>query len=111
MIDSHEMGFSFEGRLRNGRLMGAIRQAAMETQLVLVRAKLQSRFQAVSFCSPCFAQRRRSMLNRCFAEMRCTPVRMRDPAPRQFHRRGWKFPTGDRVISSAAFEDSVIYFG
>src|SRR5438874_1364309 len=79
MVDSHEMGFSFEGRLRNGKLMGAIRQAAMETQLVLVRAKLQSRFQAVSFCSPCFAQRRRSMLNRCFAEMRCTPVRMRDP--------------------------------
>ena len=25
------------------------------------------------------------------------------PAPRQFHRRGWKFPTGDRVISSAVF--------
>jgi len=39
MVDSHEMGFSFEGRLRNGKLMGAIRQAAMETQLVLVRAK------------------------------------------------------------------------
>ncbi|PYL46865.1 MAG: pyrrolo-quinoline quinone, partial [Verrucomicrobia bacterium] len=33
------------------------------------------------------------------------------PAPRQFHRRGWKFPTGDRVISSAVFKDNVIYFG
>src|SRR6266513_2479032 len=33
------------------------------------------------------------------------------PAPRQFNRRGWKFPTGDRVISSAVFKDNVIYFG
>jgi len=38
-VDSHEMGFSFEGRLRNGKLTGAIRQAAIETPLVLVRAK------------------------------------------------------------------------
>jgi hypothetical protein len=38
-VDSHEMGFSFEGRLRNGKLTGAIRQGAMETPLVLVRAK------------------------------------------------------------------------
>ena len=38
-VDSHEMGFSFEGRLRNGKLMGEIRQAAIETPLVLVRAK------------------------------------------------------------------------
>jgi len=38
-VDSHEMGFSFEGRLRNGKLTGAIRQAAMETPLVLARAK------------------------------------------------------------------------
>jgi hypothetical protein len=38
-VDSHEMGFSFEGRLRDGKLTGAIRQAAMETPLVLTRAK------------------------------------------------------------------------
>ena len=38
-VDSQEMGFSFEGRLRNGKLTGAIRQAPMETPLVLVRAK------------------------------------------------------------------------
>jgi hypothetical protein len=38
-VDSHEMGFSFEGRLQDGKLTGAIRQAAMETPLVLVRAK------------------------------------------------------------------------
>jgi len=38
-VDSHEMGFSFEGRLRDGKLTGAIRQAAMETPLVLARAK------------------------------------------------------------------------
>jgi len=38
-VDSHEMGFTFEGRLRDGKLSGAIRQAAMETPLVLVRAK------------------------------------------------------------------------
>ena len=38
-VDSHEMGFTFEGRLRDGKLTGAIRQAAIETQLVLVRAK------------------------------------------------------------------------
>ena len=38
-VDSHEMGFSFEGRLRNGNLTGAINQGAIETPLVLVRAK------------------------------------------------------------------------
>ena len=38
-VDSHEMGFSFEGRLRNGKLTGAVRQGAIETPLVLERAK------------------------------------------------------------------------
>lgn len=38
-VNAHEMGFSFEGRLRNGQLTGAIRQAAAETPLVLERAK------------------------------------------------------------------------
>ncbi len=38
-VDSHEMGFNFEGRLRNGKLAGAVRQGAIETPLVLVRAK------------------------------------------------------------------------
>lgn len=38
-VESHDIGFSFEGRLRNGKLTGAIRQAAIETPLVLERAK------------------------------------------------------------------------
>jgi hypothetical protein len=38
-VDSHEMGFSFEGRLKDGKLTGAVRQGAIETPLVLVRAK------------------------------------------------------------------------
>jgi hypothetical protein len=38
-VDSHEMGFGFEGRLRDGKLTGAIHQGAMETPLVLERAK------------------------------------------------------------------------
>ena len=38
-VDSHETGFTFEGWLKNGELTGAIRQAAIETPLVLVRAK------------------------------------------------------------------------
>jgi hypothetical protein len=38
-VDSHEMGFTFEGRLQDGKLTGVIREAAMETPLVLVRAK------------------------------------------------------------------------
>ena len=38
-VDSHEMGFSFEGRLRDEKLTGAIRQGAIETPLVLVRVK------------------------------------------------------------------------
>ena len=38
-VDSNEMGFSFEGRLRNGKLTGAIGQGTMETPLVLVRPK------------------------------------------------------------------------
>jgi outer membrane protein assembly factor BamB len=32
-------------------------------------------------------------------------------APRQFHRVKWKFPTGDRVISSPVFQDKALYFG
>ena len=38
-VESHEIGFSFEGQLKDGKLTGAIRQSAMETPLVLVRAK------------------------------------------------------------------------
>jgi len=38
-VDSHEMGSSFEGRLKDGKLTGAIRQGAVETPLVLVRVK------------------------------------------------------------------------
>jgi outer membrane protein assembly factor BamB len=35
----------------------------------------------------------------------------RDDGPRQFHRVKWKFPTGDRIVSSAVFADGVVYFG
>ncbi len=38
-VDSHDIGFSFEGRLRDGKLSGSIRQGAAETPLVLQRAK------------------------------------------------------------------------
>ena len=38
-VDSHEMGFSFEGRFRDGKLTGAVQQGAIETPLVLTRAK------------------------------------------------------------------------
>ncbi|HTL78784.1 MAG TPA: hypothetical protein VL136_05190 [Candidatus Babeliales bacterium] len=38
-VDSHEIGFSFEGRLRDGKLTGAISQGAIETPLVLMRSK------------------------------------------------------------------------
>jgi len=40
-VDSHEIGFSFEGRLRNGKLTGVIRQGAAETPLVLERGQQQ----------------------------------------------------------------------
>jgi hypothetical protein len=40
-VDSHEIGFSFEGQLRNGKLTGVIRQGATETPLVLERAQQQ----------------------------------------------------------------------
>jgi outer membrane protein assembly factor BamB len=32
-------------------------------------------------------------------------------APRQFHRVKWKFPTGDRIMSSPVWENKVLYFG
>jgi outer membrane protein assembly factor BamB len=32
-------------------------------------------------------------------------------APRQFHRVKWKFPTGDRIISSPVAQGKVLYFG
>jgi eukaryotic-like serine/threonine-protein kinase len=31
--------------------------------------------------------------------------------PRQFHRVKWKFPTGDRIVSSPVRDDKVLYFG
>ena len=31
--------------------------------------------------------------------------------PRQFHRVKWKFPTGDRIVSSPVHKEGVIYFG
>ena len=40
-VDSHEIGFSFEGRLGNGKLTGVIRQGAAETPLVLERGQQQ----------------------------------------------------------------------
>ena len=33
------------------------------------------------------------------------------PGPRQFHRVKWKFPTGNRIISSPVIDDKKIYFG
>ena len=33
------------------------------------------------------------------------------PAPREFHRVKWKFPTGARVVGSPVIQDKVIYFG
>jgi hypothetical protein len=38
-VDSHNIGFSFEGRLKNEKLTGVIRQGTIETPLVLARAK------------------------------------------------------------------------
>ncbi len=38
-VNSHEIGFSFEGRLRDGKLTGVISQPAVETPLILTRTK------------------------------------------------------------------------
>jgi outer membrane protein assembly factor BamB len=35
----------------------------------------------------------------------------RDIGPREFHRVKWKFPTGDRIVSSPVHADGTIYFG
>jgi outer membrane protein assembly factor BamB len=35
----------------------------------------------------------------------------RAEGPREFHRVKWKFPTGDRIVSSPVEKDGVIYFG
>jgi len=32
-------------------------------------------------------------------------------ALRQFHQLKWKFPTGDRIVSSPVYQDGVIFFG
>jgi eukaryotic-like serine/threonine-protein kinase len=31
--------------------------------------------------------------------------------PREFHRIKWKFPTGDRIVSSPVYQNRIIYFG
>ena len=35
----------------------------------------------------------------------------KETAPHQVHRVKWKFPTGDRIISSPVWDNRVIYFG
>jgi outer membrane protein assembly factor BamB len=35
----------------------------------------------------------------------------KETAPRQFHRVKWKFPTGDRIMSSPVWDNKVLYFG
>jgi len=35
----------------------------------------------------------------------------RDVGLRQFHRVKWRFPTGDRIVSSPVYADDTIYFG
>jgi outer membrane protein assembly factor BamB len=35
----------------------------------------------------------------------------RDEGPRQLHRIKWRFPTGDRIVSSPVYADGTIYFG
>jgi FOG: WD40-like repeat len=32
-------------------------------------------------------------------------------APREFHRIKWKFPTGNRIVSSPVIQDKTLYFG
>ncbi|MDP9097852.1 MAG: PQQ-binding-like beta-propeller repeat protein [Verrucomicrobiota bacterium] len=32
-------------------------------------------------------------------------------APRQFHRVKWRFPTGDRIMSSPVWDNKILYFG
>ncbi len=32
-------------------------------------------------------------------------------APREFHRIKWKFPTGNRIVSSPVWSDKILYFG
>jgi len=33
------------------------------------------------------------------------------PAPRQFHRVKWKFPTGNPIVASPVIEGRTIFFG
>jgi eukaryotic-like serine/threonine-protein kinase len=35
----------------------------------------------------------------------------RDAGPRQLHNVKWKFPTGDKIVSSPVYADGAIYFG
>jgi eukaryotic-like serine/threonine-protein kinase len=35
----------------------------------------------------------------------------RSDGPRAFHSIKWRFPTGDRIVSSPVYSDNVIYFG
>ena len=34
-----------------------------------------------------------------------------EKAPREFHRVKWKFPTGDRIVSSPVTHNKILYFG
>ena len=49
--------------------------------------------------------------NRRFAATPRMPAPIRGEGPRQFHRVKWKFPTGDRIVSSPVYANGAIYFG
>ena len=73
-VDSRGIGFSFEGRLKEGKLSGAIRQGAIETPVLLERPKELCMLRRSACCSRVSSQRQQSMRNRCFAAMPCTPA-------------------------------------
>src|SRR6476659_3716762 len=59
---------------------------------------------ALLVSSPCFAQ---SMFRGDAAHSGVYP----GEGPKKFHGVKWKFPTGDRVVSSPVWSNGVIYFG
>ncbi len=110
-VDSHEMGFSFEGRLREWKAYRRNSAGRDRNPTGFGTRKMTKKISGIVVLLATFCAATAIDAQSMFRGDAMHSGTYAGPAPRQFHRVKWKFPTGDRVISSPVFKDNVIYFG
>ena len=109
-IESQATQVAFEGRVvkDGGEIRGTIEMGSLELPLVLRRATRSGVMKtALLGCwrPPVSSSLARRTRNRCFAATPRTPAPIAARGRAQFHRVKWKFPTGDRIVSSPVYAE------